>query len=289
LPNYLVGAVLRDRDSEGAVRVRALIKSRRGVSPARVAPPRTFFALYGRGRDLAFGKSGYLLCPYFDEAGGICSIWENREAVCATYFCKHVAGEPGKRFWDAVRMYLQHVQRSLAIYLMYSLDVAGAPEVADRFMTAEYETGKLTASDLDHEVSESDYSALWASWYEKEEEFFVACAERAEHLSPEEFGGVAGVEAKLALDRVLRSFAATEIPPRIKFKTESQLGVSGNSYIVNLTHAQLTLAVPRVVLHAFDGKAPTAAVCQRLREQSRMAVEDELIYALYHAGVFVSA
>src|SRR5262245_33028225 len=92
LPNFLVGGILKTmpESDEGRRRIREAISKRQGVSPIGIFPPRVYLALYNRGRELAFGRSDYLVCPYYHKADGLCTIWRFREAVCSTYFCNTV-------------------------------------------------------------------------------------------------------------------------------------------------------------------------------------------------------
>ena len=108
LPNYLVGGILSGTDSEleeGRNLIREQIKNRIGVEPKGILPSRKWSLLYEMAHHKSFGKTQTLICPYFEQKEGNCTIWPFREAVCSTFFCKYERGEDGKRFWEGVKLY----------------------------------------------------------------------------------------------------------------------------------------------------------------------------------------
>jgi hypothetical protein len=178
LPNYLVGALLADASDdleEGRRRVRERIASRIGVTPCWLAPSRRDRILFMASRESSFGRSHELLCPYFSRGEGRCTIWRHREAVCATFFCKHDAGAAGKAFWQALKAWLVHVERVLSAWATSGVAPdAREPDVAP---------GTMTLDDLEgRPPSEAEYAALWGPWVGREETFYVACAERVRGL-----------------------------------------------------------------------------------------------------------
>lgn len=88
LPNYLVGAILLDKDGvpEGVRRIESAISSKTTVSPVGIFPSRKYLALYFKSSSATFGRSESLMCPYFEQPTGLCTIWKHRESVCSTYF-----------------------------------------------------------------------------------------------------------------------------------------------------------------------------------------------------------
>jgi hypothetical protein len=187
LPNYLVGAILADTGeelAEGRRRLRARIAARIGVTPGYLAPPRKYNVIYAAARGAGFfGRSKVMLCPYFDEENdGRCNVWRYREAVCSTYFCTYTAGKPGWQFWDTLKGYLSHVERSLAHYASVTVDPTMSEPQLERFA--------LTAEDVeDAAPKEADYEVWWGKgkWVGREEEFYIACYERVVALQKAEF------------------------------------------------------------------------------------------------------
>ena len=183
LPNYLVGAALRDESPElatGRTRLRAKIAARVGITPVWLAAPRKYLVLYDAARESSFGRSEDLLCPYFDRGASNCSIWPYRESVCATFFCKHAAGASGHAFWRALKRYLAHVEVALARYSATSVRGTAPPPDLPRT--------KLTREDLEGKPpTEADYALLWGGdSTRREEAFYVECARVVESMGKAE-------------------------------------------------------------------------------------------------------
>ncbi len=186
LANYLVGAILADTGdelAEGRRRLRAKIKApHRGDSAVSRSTSQVQPALCPRRAARTRSvRAKSLLCPYFDaENDGRCTVWQYREAVCSTYFCKHVSGKPGWQLWDTMKGYLTHVERTLSRATMVTVD----PEVTQP--TREPHT--LTMEDLeDQPPPDAEYASYWGKWVGREEEFYVACYRAASKVSPAEF------------------------------------------------------------------------------------------------------
>src|SRR5215469_6021872 len=127
LPNFLAGRLLADDDPDpDATKGRATIETRieKGiaVTPLGLYPDPVHSLLYQRSPD-AFGQSLTLRCPHYIEESGHCGVWKHRESTCATWFCKHVRGAVGMRFWHAVQHLLGAVEESLAQWCVSELDV----------------------------------------------------------------------------------------------------------------------------------------------------------------------
>ncbi|MGC6493619.1 MAG: hypothetical protein ACON5B_12340 [Myxococcota bacterium] len=111
LTNAAVGKVLT-RGGEGARRVRHQLD--KGLGNGRWLQPSPHAeATYDRVHD-QFGATRELRCPYVTEAGA-CSIWEDRNAICATWFCQHDAGEQGAAMWDAAADLFHFAEGGLAV------------------------------------------------------------------------------------------------------------------------------------------------------------------------------
>lgn len=112
LANFLVGGALVE-GGPGAESLRARIRT----GPA---------TRLGLGRDAAwdqayaaakaagqFGRDQALRCPHHQDDGG-CGVWRWRDAVCATWFCRHERGAVGQARWQALREWLMGVQDTVA-------------------------------------------------------------------------------------------------------------------------------------------------------------------------------
>lgn len=187
LPNYAVGAIFADTSdemAEGRKRLRAKIAARIGVTPRGIVSPRKYNVLYNAALGAGFfGRSKQMLCPYFDEENdGRCTVWQYREAVCSTYFCKYTAGKPGWLFWDALKGYLSHVELRLTRVSGLAVDPDISEPPQDRLTLSKEDIEDLPPND-------EDYARFWAKgkWVGREEEFYIACYEKVRSLPKGEF------------------------------------------------------------------------------------------------------
>src|SRR5437762_124874 len=98
--------------------------ARVGVTPLGLGRPPVHLLLYGHGAPRGFGRAKTLRCPHYRaDAGGACGIWRHRNAVCATWFCKHVRGGTGQRFWRSLEQLLSIAERELSRYCLLQVDV----------------------------------------------------------------------------------------------------------------------------------------------------------------------
>src|SRR5215471_13758616 len=130
LPNFLVGRILSGDDPdpvslEGRASVERRIKEGVAVTPLGLEWPAMIKLLYDNSD--AFGQSQTFRCPHYVEEAGRCGIWRHRDSVCATWFCKHVRGEVGRKFWrDSLEPLLRIVEKSLAQWCVLKMDIGGA-------------------------------------------------------------------------------------------------------------------------------------------------------------------
>ena len=185
LANYLIGGILADQSeerAEGRRRIRERIAQRISITPHFVGAPRKYSLLYAAARGSgAFGRSKALLCPYFDgSSANSCTIWQYREAVCSTYFCKYNDGKPGYDFWDTLKGYLSHVERMLArsVAMTVDRDLQQPPMLQTELTIEELE---------DRAPDPAEYARWWGKWVGREEEFYVACHARAMAVRPQDF------------------------------------------------------------------------------------------------------
>jgi hypothetical protein len=195
VPNYLVGALLADRNPasrEGRLRVRARIAHGGGATPLALRPPPKLELLCGAMQKGSLGRAPSLVCGYYDAGSGACTIWPFREAVCSTFFCKHVTGHRGHTFWLALRAFLRRVEAALSRHALARV----APELleADATTTRERDSA-LTAEDLEGLSPPPEERALrWGAFLHREEELYVATFEAVRSL------GRAGLERLLGRD-----------------------------------------------------------------------------------------
>ncbi|MFZ5475628.1 MAG: hypothetical protein ACOZNI_02535 [Myxococcota bacterium] len=190
LPNFAVGAILRDPASPGRDVLRRKIEEGVGVTPRGVGPPQHWEMLYARA---PFGRTRAMVCPYF--ADGACGVWRHREAVCATYFCKHEDGPAGERWWTSAKRFLSAVEDDLASWCVTELDPG--PEPRARIAAAPPD-GELPPWDFEGPLPRAELEARFGRWADRVEAFFEACADLVDGIDPERVLERCGPEARLA-------------------------------------------------------------------------------------------
>lgn len=214
LPNFRVGAILDDPTPEGKhgrESVAARVAAGAGVTPLGVAAPPVVKLVYDHGvtpSDSAFGRTRALRCPHFLEDTGGCGIWRYREATCATWFCKHERGATGQTFWETMRQLLAAVEHALARWCLLELDPGD--EALRRLLDPPH--AHPDGAEIDGFADPVRYATVWGRWRGREEEFYRACAERVEGLSPEEVARLGGAEVALLAHTLRRARARMEAP-----------------------------------------------------------------------------
>jgi hypothetical protein len=205
MPNYLVGALLGDTDHDhgaGKSRVIEKIAARTSISPLGVLRPRKYSLLIKNSAHGYFGRSNELLCPFYEHTAGICTIAPHWDAVCSTWFCKHDAGEDGKKFWRTLRKYLENLEKILT---RYALQKVGADPLAPGL--AMDETAPLTLQELDGLPPQPHlYDRLWGKWVGREEEFYRECYTHISQLQQDDFATLEGIEQKILLQELEQAY-----------------------------------------------------------------------------------
>lgn len=296
LPNFLVGAILADESpemAEGRRRIKARIGSRIGVTPQWLSPPRKHRVLFEASRRSSFGRSKALLCPYFDaKAGGVCTIWRHREAVCSTFFCKHDAGAVGDAFWMATKRWLGHVEVTLARHAAQS---ASAHVTEPKVPPLE-----LTIEDLeDRPPNDEEYASYWGEWVNREEEFYLDCHAYVSALGPddlermlEEDPGQKGRELLAdveACNDALGAPIAERLIPNPKMRIAKavppQTGVVVTTYSI-FDSQGLTPDLFDVV-NQFNVNETVAETRARLQFEHDVEIPDELLLSLQQHEILV--
>jgi hypothetical protein len=291
LPNHLVGALLDDPDpalAEGRARVRERIRSRVGATPEWLQPPRTFTLLYDSAHG-AFGRAAGLRCPYYAEGEGSCTIWRYREAVCATYYCKYVAGADGRRLWTAVKELLSLVEIQLARAALLEV----APELLDRTSWARPQAAPIGPEDIDGIAPPAEeYDARWGSWAGREEALYRACHRYVQRLGPSDVDallGLDGVLARRALSRAIDAATSARLPPVLRLSPEATVVWLGDGSVALARHSPLEAVVlPGAayrLLVRFTGASPVPDVRARLRAEEGADLADEVLLELYRHRV----
>jgi hypothetical protein len=296
LPNFLVGRILADEDpalAAGRARVAASLQSI-NCTPRALRAPAAWRLLYReRGGDV-FGRARALLCPYYLEEGGRCGIWRHREATCATWFCKHVRGAVGHRFWSDLNRLLGRVEEELAGWCLLELDpgpealrrcfaVPGKPDSAD----------PLDAAQIDGVADPAERRALWGRWWGREREYFEECAARVAPLSWEEVAALCGPEVRAVAQLVRRAYAdliTDEIPARLQVGSLRLIQLDPQQCRAETYRKYDPLEFPRRLLDAlsyFDG-GPTEAALRAVEDREGLRLHPSLVRKLVDFAVLVS-
>ncbi len=295
LPNYLVGALLADADpaiEEGRSRVRDKISRRVGVGPQWLRPPARYKILYDNAHR-AFGRSESLLCPYFDKAGGSCSIWPFREAVCSTFFCKYVAGADGRKLWMSMKTFLSLAEIQLSRYALLKLH----PEYIAAGLERDGAEGRLTADELDESpLPEREHARLWGPWVGREIDLYKASFALIRDLNAadlEKILGIDGTIAALSLERLERAAVSPELPRALRLNPDATVKWLPDGTIALASYSEHdAVALPREaydLLTAFTGTEPVDAVRGRLRKEKMADLDEEVLLVLYRHRILTDA
>jgi len=224
LANFLVGRVLADDDpaaAAGRVTVATRIRSGVGVTPLGLDQPPTFQILYENTAPNSFGRSPSLRCPhYLEDEGGRCGVWKHRASVCATWFCKHVRGATGLRFWQSLHQLLSGVERALSRWCVLQLDIGA--DALRRLFPVPTTPGQLGAAQrrtLDDLVNREAGRALWGRWYDREADFYRECGRLVGGLAWDDVVAIAGPEVQVFARMTMEAYdrlTSTDIPGRLK-------------------------------------------------------------------------
>lgn len=291
LPNYLVGGLLSDAGhEEGRKRIREKIRNRQQTSPAGIFAPHKYNMIYASMKKEAFGNSKTLLCPYFEAESGNCSIWQYREAVCSTFFCKTIAGRSGKIFWDALKSYLSELQAHLGIYALQSLQLPNALDIINNLFQKNPGQQKLSLEEIDDlPMSDTEYKKLWGEWAGREEEFYIACYQAVRQVTKPQFEAIMGVKHNLWVKDVAEKRQEMLRLPAVLKLNEKRVNKrpTPDTYEVYLDKIDVTFDLPAVVMDSFDGLNPSENIKQHLDENLGIELDDELILSLYKFNVLV--
>lgn len=299
LPNFLVGRVLLEEDpsfARGRATLEARIAAGSAVTPVGLDSNEAFAQLV-KSRPNHFGRDPEMVCPhYLGDEGGKCGIWNNRNGVCATFFCKYTRGPLGAGFWHAVVPLLTAVEKVLAHWCV--LEVGLEPEAMRAlYPYRSHIREHLTASDVsrpDGAVDPVKYRAVWGEWYGREHEFYRACARKVSKLSWAKVMKIGGPEVALAAHLARHAYDRLVAPPEVPEAVvpgnfvrvaagadKSDVFPDGHSRFDGLEVPNAVLAV----LPQFEGRSTEEAL-QAAREKG-VEISPELLRKLLDFQVLV--
>lgn len=279
LPNYLVGRAI-EGTTPGAERLRAFIAGSEGAATANllgVFPGKQWLVVYNATSEQGFGRDAGLLCPYVIDAdsaeGPRCGIWQHRNSVCSSYFCKHVRGQTGQIFWQVFRDLLVELESTLAWWAAVEL----VPKVGAML-------GSLPSTEV-YNVRPGVAEEMWRAWKGTREDFYRATAERVEALSFEEALSMAGIKARLRAGEVREQYAATtsqDVPAHVRGARYQVVRAGQQSTLLQTPGSMETFQVPTALMPLlvyFDGRE-TETILADIKERTGISVAPGLVRKL---------
>jgi len=297
LPNFLVGRILSDTDprlAAGKASVEARLAAGVGVTPLGLGRSRVQGLLYAQGFGAAFGRNRTLRCPhYLEEEGGLCGIWLHRNAICATWFCKHVRGAVGDRFWKSLAQLLCAVEGALTRWCVLELRVES--EALARLFPPPRAPGHpdpFEPSEIDGIVDPMKYRGFWGNWWGREREFYERSGRLVSGLSWAKVISIAGPEVRLHARLAREAYEAVislEVPDRV-VAGPLQITPTGKQTSRVMTYSPYDpLEVSQSVLDLlsfFDGR-PTKNVLRRIQREKGIRLEKDLVQKLVDFQILI--
>ena len=298
LPNFLVGRILSEEDprmAAGKATVEARIAAGIHVTPLGLGRSRVQSLLYVQGQGAAFGRNRTLRCPhYLEKQGGLCGIWLHRNAICATWFCKHVRGAVGDRFWKTLLQLLGAVEGALTRWCVLKLGL-NSDALARLFPPNDpNRPAPLEPGEIDGVVDAASYRALWGNWWKREREFYEKCARLVSGLSWAKVVSIAGPDVRLHAHltrEAYKALMATEVPDRLVAAPLRVTPMGEQTGRIVTYRPYDPLAVSQTVLDLlpfFDGR-PTKEVLRRIQKERGVRLGKGLVRKLADFEILVSA
>ena len=269
LANYLVGAILLDDHPESA-EGRALFERSaplQSVGPLGIGPTDLYRLLY---TFKPFGKIETLVCPYFiAKDGGLCGIWQHRNATCSTWFCTFERGQTGYNFWEKMRVFLREVEKELALWCIGQLNLV-APEIPSGLQ-----------------------ESIWGNWSGREREFYQECYGLVSKLHVDEVLDIAGSKAAGLFQELKNATMEMKAPiiPQNLILFQCRTWSLGNGYTRVWSYSKydpLELSDEMFsALSAFDGR-PTALVVAEIQTQTGLHMSEVLLQKLVDTRILIN-
>lgn len=295
LPNFLVGQILLDLDpamAAGRASVVARLTASPSATPLGLDAPPSFALLYRAGAEETFGRAVDLLCPHYHADTGGCAIWRHRQAVCATWFCKHNRGSVGLEFWQALRRLLSVVERTLAVHCLRVL----APGIDAARHAVEQRSSpppRITSAHLGGAQPTADLARQWGRYAGHEVAYYQDCAGLVSTMTWSAVRRCGGVEVDLAADVTLaayRRLVGVEQPKSLRVGSFSA-SPSGPGVVQCAGYNgydPITLPTALFdVLHVFDGRPVRRAMADA--REAGVEVNVAVLRRLVDFGILIEA
>jgi hypothetical protein len=257
LPNFAVGEILSNGSPSSpfaATSIRRRI-AEGDASPLGLRVDAAYQLVYQHASAASFGRARRLRCPHLEDSG-LCAIWANRPAVCATWYCKHERGRLGGRFWASLHATLAAAEQTASRWCLQALGFDGA---ARRAAVDDLHKSAVDTFALDRLPDSARQSSLWGTWAGREEPFYAACAEhvrgrdwKALEQSNQELGLLAAETRALAAE-----LADPSLPARLRAGGFQVLGaVEGRLWLHSGSRFDTVEVAPEVMglLARSDGR-----------------------------------
>jgi hypothetical protein len=289
-PNFLVGRILAHDGTAlaaGKASTEARLQRGMGVTPfgiERIAQERHQFEEMIKadryGQDLDFR------CPHFlEREGGICAIWHYRNAVCATFFCRHVRGAVGADFWQKIRLLLTSVEGAVAQWCVRHLDLG------HEALFHLYQMKTLSAIHAeDQTADESVRRSLWGLWWGREREFYMECGRMVAALTWSDIVELGGIELRNIAGIVTHAYhqlLEPALPATLRFGDFSAVPLDRFSVRVWGTRRYQPIDLSPRFLQAplLVEEGPTAEVLANIRARTGFGITPELLRQLLDLGI----
>jgi len=292
IPNFLAGRILADPDpglAPGREALEERIARRVGVAPRGVLPDATLRFLYANRSADVFGRAPALTCPYL-VGDGACGVWRHRPGVCATWYCKHVRGETGSRFWKLADKLLRAVEGDLALWCAAEEGIAGAdlerrdPDAADR----------PNAADLGGPVDPALHREVWGPWDGREKDFFLASAARVERLTWTDVLSLCGPVVRVLAGLLAQGrerLVSDAVPGRLRLAPLLSTRGAGGDVRVSSYSPYDPVTMPDALFDAlrhFDGR-PTREALDAIGSACNLTLAPTLLRKLVDFGILTAS
>jgi Fe-S-cluster containining protein len=257
LRNHVAGRILR-RGGPGARRLVRYLREGGKASPLQLGPPGTWVRDFQARADSRFGREAAWRCPFFNGDSGSCSIWEDRAAVCRTWFCRHEQGRRGFNAWMALLKVLQWLE---AWFANRCIDAGDAPD-------------------------ESVSAARWQSW-------FIRCADHVDGMETGQLSRTRDPELGSLVEDLARSiFERDREIPDLLVPSIRDWCVSGERVSLVADSRFDPAEAPRSVFVLFsklDGERPWREALSEAERDLGVPVGEAVVRELYRHGSLVAA
>jgi len=289
-----VGRILQDEGpgtEAGRASMEARIRAGVSVTPLGVDQTPLRRVMYESGGTQGFGKAAALRCPHFILETGLCGIWRHRNSVCTTWFCKHVRGAVGARFWSDLNRLLGRIEIALAVWCVLELGLEH--DALRQIVEVDPGTkGPLSDTDLDGVPDPAAYRRVWGRWHGREREFYLEAARLVTPLSWDQVMAIGGPRLRLVAALVSDAHAkatSVELPEKlVPGRFEATPLPDGTVRVVSyMGHDPLVLPQETLqVLAHFDGR-PVREVLASLERDEKLSIETDFILQLADFEILV--